>query len=114
MDGKPGPKYFQNRTNYEIKASFDPRTGVLTGSEIVTLDNNSPDTLKALVVRLYQNLYKPEVMRQTPVEPTDIGVAGVDVQKVSINGVEIPARQISRTGFIPSAISLSGIHRHQQ
>ncbi len=110
LDGKPGPNYFQNRTNYEIKASFDPRTGVLSGSEIVTLSNNSPDTLKALVVRLYQNLYKPEVMRQTPVELADIGVAGVDVQKVSINGVEIPAgklryRETNMIVPIPSKLS---------
>ncbi|MCB8964807.1 MAG: M1 family metallopeptidase [Bacteroidales bacterium] len=93
-DGKPGPKYFQNRTDYDIKASFDPRTGVLTGSETVVLSNNSPDTLKALVVRLYQNIYNPEVMRQTPVEPADIGVAGVEVQQVSINGFDIPADKL--------------------
>lgn len=94
LDGKPGAKYFQNKTDYEIKANFDPRTGVLTGTEIVTLENNSPDTLKMLVVRLYQNIYKSEIMRQTPVDLSDINIAGVEVQKVSINGAEIPASKL--------------------
>ena len=94
LDGKPGPMYFQNRTDYEIKASFDPRTGVLTGSETVKFDNNSPDTLKALIVRLYQNIYKPEIMRQIQLELEDIGVSGVDVQRVSVDGVDLPSTKL--------------------
>lgn len=94
IDGKPGSKYFQNSVDYTIKAQFDPKTGVLLGNETVVLQNNSPDTLKSLVVRLYQNIYKPEVMRQLPVDPSDIGVAGMTVRGLSIDGVIIPVTDV--------------------
>ena len=34
-DGKPGPNYFQNRSDYRIKATFDPKTGELVGRETI-------------------------------------------------------------------------------
>jgi hypothetical protein len=61
-NGLPGPDYWQNRADYEIHASLDEHGAghgpVLTGSEIVTYTNNSPDTLDALWVQLDQNLYR--------------------------------------------------------
>ncbi|MEO6037569.1 MAG: hypothetical protein ABIQ93_04085, partial [Saprospiraceae bacterium] len=47
-DGKPGPKYWQNRANYVIVASLDPKTRRLSGEETITYFNNSPDTLKQI------------------------------------------------------------------
>ena len=61
-NGLPGPAYWQNRADYEIHASIDEHGGghgpVLTGSEIVTYTNNSPDALDSLWVQLDQNLYR--------------------------------------------------------
>ena len=60
--GLPGPAYWTNRADYEIHASLDEHGDghgpVLTGSEIVTYTNNSPDSLDALWVQLDQNIYR--------------------------------------------------------
>ena len=42
-DGKPGKNYFQNTTDYSIKAEFLPELKRLTGKEIIHYKNNSPD-----------------------------------------------------------------------
>ena len=43
--GAPGPKYWQQRVDYDINANLDEVTNVLTGSELITYFNNSPDVL---------------------------------------------------------------------
>lgn len=58
--GKPGPAFWQNRADYDIKASIDPATHGLSGDETITYTNNSPDALDALWVQLDQNIYKPD------------------------------------------------------
>lgn len=97
ISGSPGPKYFQNKANYVIDVDFDPKTAKLTGSETVSYFNNSPDTLKQLVIRLYQNLFKAATLRQAAVDPADFH-SGVDIKKLSINGVEIPAGKLRYSG----------------
>ncbi|HQI69964.1 MAG TPA: hypothetical protein PLT47_04390, partial [Bacteroidales bacterium] len=57
IDGKPGKNYWQNSSDYKIKVKFSPETGILEGQEEITYHNNSPDTLKTLVVRLYQDMF---------------------------------------------------------
>jgi hypothetical protein len=44
-DGKPGPNYWQNFSEYNIKAEIEPKTRLLSGSEKIVYINNSPDTL---------------------------------------------------------------------
>lgn len=90
IKGKPGSKYFQNKVNYQIKADFDPRKGILKGSELASLQNNSPDSLNYIVIRLYQNIYKSNIMRQVIVDSSDVNNAGVDIKSISINGTNIP------------------------
>ncbi len=53
--GAPGPKYWQQRCDYDIKASLDENNLRLTGSEAVTYYNNSPDVLTYLWVQLDEN-----------------------------------------------------------
>jgi hypothetical protein len=53
--GAPGPKYWQQRCDYDIKASLDENALKLTGSETVTYFNNSPDVLTYLWVQLDEN-----------------------------------------------------------
>jgi hypothetical protein len=55
-DGKPGKNYWQNFADYNIKVSFDPSTQLLKGSETISYENNSPDTLKEVIIRLYPDL----------------------------------------------------------
>jgi hypothetical protein len=57
-DGAPGPDYWQNRADYDIKARIAPETKVLTATEVVTYTNNSPDTLTSLWLHLEENLYR--------------------------------------------------------
>jgi hypothetical protein len=58
--GQPGPDYWQNRADYQIRARLDPATRTITGSVDIHYTNNSPDTLEMLWLQLEQNLYKPD------------------------------------------------------
>ena len=56
--GAPGPKYWQNRADYDIKASLDTTAKTLTGSLRLRYTNNSPDTLRFIWLQLEQNAFK--------------------------------------------------------
>ncbi len=58
--GRPGPAFWQNRTDYAIKATIHPDSHVLSGVETITYTNNSPDPLDVLWVQLDQNIYRPD------------------------------------------------------
>jgi hypothetical protein len=53
--GAPGPKYWQQRCDYDIKCQLDEKNLKLTGSELVTYFNNSPNTLTYLWLQLDEN-----------------------------------------------------------
>ncbi|MFP5042821.1 M1 family metallopeptidase [Parasediminibacterium sp. JCM 36343] len=53
--GAPGPKYWQQRADYDITCSLDEKKQVLTGSELVTYYNNSPDVLTYIWLQLDEN-----------------------------------------------------------
>ncbi|HTL10211.1 MAG TPA: M1 family metallopeptidase [Chitinophagaceae bacterium] len=53
--GAPGPKYWQQRCDYDIKASLDEPNHKLNGSETVTYFNNSPNELRYLWLQLDEN-----------------------------------------------------------
>src|ERR1700744_1317213 len=53
--GAPGVKYWQQRADYDIKASLDEKNLKLTGSETVTYFNNSPDPLTYIWLQLDEN-----------------------------------------------------------
>ncbi|GAB4031086.1 M1 family metallopeptidase [Spirosoma gilvum] len=60
--GAPGKDYFQNRADYDIKATLDDATQKITGSETITYHNNSSDALPYLWLQLDQNLFRPEAI----------------------------------------------------
>ncbi len=80
-DGMPGKSYWQNSSNYNINAVFNPATGILEGREDITYYNNSPDTLKTIVVRLYQDIFKKGNKRISEVDPTDL-TEGVVIKSI--------------------------------
>src|SRR5690348_16057120 len=43
--GAPGPKYWQQRADYDLKATLDTATKSLRGEMTIRYTNNSPDTL---------------------------------------------------------------------
>ena len=53
--GAPGPKYWQQRADYDIKCELDEKNLRLTGSETITYYNNSPDVLQYLWLQLDEN-----------------------------------------------------------
>jgi hypothetical protein len=57
-DGSPGPKYWQNRADYQLTAKIDTEKNEITGSEILTYTNNSPLKLNFIWMWLDQNLFK--------------------------------------------------------
>ncbi|MEG8175562.1 M1 family peptidase, partial [Xanthomonas hortorum pv. gardneri] len=50
--GVPGPLFWQNRADYDLKASIDPATHTLTGEAAIRYTNRSPDTLDVLWLQL--------------------------------------------------------------
>jgi hypothetical protein len=53
--GAPGPKYWQQRCDYDIKCDLDEQKLRLTGSETISYFNNSPDVLSYLWLQLDEN-----------------------------------------------------------
>lgn len=53
--GAPGPKYWQQRVDYDIKCELDEKNLKLNGSETVTYFNNSPNELVYLWLQLDEN-----------------------------------------------------------
>ena len=53
--GAPGPRYWQQRCDYNIKCSLDEKALRLNGSETITYYNNSPHTLTYLWLQLDEN-----------------------------------------------------------
>ncbi|MBL7835433.1 MAG: M1 family metallopeptidase [Cyclobacteriaceae bacterium] len=54
--GAPGPKYWQQQADYVINAELNDENQSITGSEVITYTNNSPDPLRYLWVQLDQNI----------------------------------------------------------
>jgi hypothetical protein len=55
--GRPGPLFWQNRADYKIAATLDPASRRLSGSEVITYTNHSPDALDVLWLQVEQNRY---------------------------------------------------------
>ncbi len=58
--GMPGPMYWQQRADYDIRASIDTATHTVRGEETLTYTNNSPDTLRYIWLQLDMNNGAPD------------------------------------------------------
>ncbi len=86
-NGKPGTNYWQQWSEYDIDASYDPESGTLTGRETITYSNRSPDSLRAVFLHLHDNLFDPASVKNRPVPTT----GGVTISSVKVNGAELAA-----------------------
>jgi len=86
VTGEPGARYWQNRGDYSIQVRFDPHTRLVSGTETIVYTNNSPDTLKSLLFKLYPNLYKKGAARLQSVRAEDL-TDGVKVNDLVVEGV---------------------------
>lgn len=66
--GKPGPEYWQNETDYEIRATLDDEENRLTGQMTLTYTNNSPEDLDFIWMHMEQNRFT-ETSRGTLTTP---------------------------------------------
>ncbi|MEO7119589.1 MAG: M1 family metallopeptidase, partial [Ginsengibacter sp.] len=69
-DGEPGPKYWTNKASYKIEASLDDVKDEITGSEVITYTNNSPEVLPFVWLYLDQNLFTPDSRGQAKMPAT--------------------------------------------
>jgi hypothetical protein len=56
--GAPGPKYWQNRADYDLQATLDTARATLHGTLRLRYTNNSPDTLRFIWMQMEQNAFK--------------------------------------------------------
>src|SRR5687767_1133286 len=110
--GKPGRNYWQLRTDYTIQARIDPSTQTITGSETITLHNESPDALSEIRLRLDHNIYRPTVPQgmSTPAETTE----GIVITKLVVNGQAVdltaPAPSGRAGGQGPATLRAADLH----
>jgi hypothetical protein len=97
-DGKPGAAYWQNHSEYQIRARLDPATRRLTGTEKVVYHNESPDGLTQMVIRLYPDIFRKDAVRDEVIDPVDINETGVEVGRVVVNGEELTGKKLQRRG----------------
>lgn len=100
--GRPGPNYWQLKTDYTIEARLLPWTQTIYGNERIVLNNNSPDELKAIVLRLDHNIFRGLVPRgfSVPAENTE----GMEIKSIKVNGADVdlaPQRIRRRDGEEP-------------
>ena len=95
ITGQPGPHYWQNHAAYTIRVHFDPSTRLVSGSESIVYNNNSPDTLRQLLFKLYPNLYKKGAARMMPVRSEDL-TDGVAITNMVIGGQAADAARNNR------------------
>ena len=100
-DGAPGKNYWQNTADYNIQIRFEPSTRLISGTVDIAYTNKSPDTLPAILFKLYPNFYKKGVSRLREIDPGDL-TDGVRIQRIVQEGEELPAnrRQISGTNML--------------
>ncbi|MFN8484695.1 MAG: M1 family metallopeptidase [Anaerolineae bacterium] len=88
-DGKPGPKYWQNHAAHDITIDVTPPNRTITGTQVITYTNNSPNALPAVLVRLYQNARLPQAVREQNYSP-DFLTSGIHIDEFRMNGEAVP------------------------
>jgi hypothetical protein len=85
LDGRPGAKYWQNRGRYTMTITALPPDRTVRGTEEITYVNASPDTLRALIIKLFQNIHRPGAPRNGG-SPEEYLTPGVQIDRFAVNG----------------------------
>lgn len=67
--GQPGVKYWQNRADYQLSVRLNEQLNEITGTEVLTYTNNSPEQMSFIWMQLDQNMFKDD-SRGTAIVPT--------------------------------------------
>jgi len=84
-DGRPGKNYWQNYGRYNITITTMPPDRNIKGSETIMYVNNSPDTLRNPVIKLFLNIHKPGAPRNSGVGENYL-TQGIQIDAVSASG----------------------------
>lgn len=95
VTGAPGPRYWQNWSDYRIAADVTPADSMLRGEETVTYHNASPDTLPYVIFHVYQNLMARDAARQRPAPGATRGMV-IDRLEADGERIEVPDNQVGR------------------
>ncbi|MFZ1729347.1 MAG: M1 family metallopeptidase [Bacteroidota bacterium] len=87
LTGTPGAGYWQNSADYRIRVTIDPATRLLRGEETVFYRNNSPDSLKRLVLKLHQNMNSKGAARWSPLGELAV-TDGMRITALTVGGIE--------------------------
>ena len=94
----PHKAYWQQDVYYNIKASVDEETDIITATEQLTYTNNSPDELDVVYFHLYQNAFQPEsyldeLQSQNGENPKygkyESQKLGTIIDKMTVNGINV-------------------------
>ena len=84
-DGRPGPRYWQQWSEYDVAVRVDPAAHRLDGTTRIVYHNRSRTQLPQLWLELAQNLHAPGSVRLEEVEPTN----GLELRRVAVRGNDI-------------------------
>ena len=83
QSGRPGPRYWQLWTDYRIRARLDSATSTVSGTETVSFRNNSDSVMRSIVLRLDQNIFRPDAPRTSIM---DAVTTGMKISRLVVNG----------------------------
>ncbi len=92
LTGEPGPNYWQQWTDYQLRARLLPDEKRVVGSARILYHNRSPDQLQFLALQLAQNVHTEGAVRHEPMEVTK----GIELDEVTVGGR--PAPEMARPG----------------
>jgi hypothetical protein len=115
-DGQPGPKYWQNRADYQLAARLNDKTNEVTGTEVLTYTNNSPQKLDFLWMQLDHNLFKPNsrgiamMPAVTGEEPGFIRNGGINIKSVKVGNAPVKylIDDTRMQVFLPAGVNPNG------
>ncbi|HTL10146.1 MAG TPA: M1 family metallopeptidase [Chitinophagaceae bacterium] len=84
-EGLPSAKYWQNKARYSIAVTVAPPNRTIKGTEDITYFNNSPDTLRNLVIKLILNIHRPDALRYADASEAYL-TEGIRIDAVTVNG----------------------------
>lgn len=94
--GAPGPKYWQQWSEYKLEAELNPVSKRLIGHGTIKYYNRSPDTLGILYVQLLHNIFAPGARHDTNIPWS---VEGLELSRVAAQGSTLAAAGGDAPGY---------------
>lgn len=94
-DGRPGPNYWQQFSEYDIQVTLYPEANRLSGKGTIIYHNQSPDTLESLHLDLDLNIHKKGAIRLEESEVTD----AFTIKSIKINGNDLSYQNRRGVGY---------------